>query len=448
VEILAQICDALEAAHENGIVHRDLKPENVFLVPVRKRLTVKLLDFGIAKLLDGDGGAVSQTQHGGWVGTPLYMSPEQARSRGVDHRTDIYALGVTAYQMIVGRVPFQGETAMDILRAHLTDAPPRPRSLAPEVPVAIELMLLQLLEKNPEHRPTLQQVVARLAESRVPAPPPVMALASEPALGAAAFESAPAVEATGAAAPMAPPINVAATEAAACAAPPNVPAPLEAGRRPRRALPMVLAAAGLVVAGAFVGARFFHAPQKSSPPSAAARAPSTVTPEAAPVALAPAGAVAPVAAAPAAVAPVVVVAPVAAAPVAAVAPVAAAPVAAAPVAAAPVVAAPAVAVAPVAAAAATVAPAQLSLTINVAARIELDGRELATAADRALLPIAAAGAHTLSITAPHRRPYRHVVVTRPGARVELAVTLAPLPPPAPPSRPRVRQDILDPFAAP
>ena len=101
--ILEQVCDALEAAHEKQIVHRDLKPENVFLVAVRgNRQLVKLLDFGIAKLAPGDMLRSTKPRTGVVMGTPAYMSPEQARGKSVDHRTDIYALGGMAYHMVLG----------------------------------------------------------------------------------------------------------------------------------------------------------------------------------------------------------------------------------------------------------------------------------------------------------------------------------------------------------
>jgi serine/threonine-protein kinase len=167
--IIFQICDALAAVHEKGIVHRDLKPENVFLVPVRnRRLMVKLLDFGVAKLRGPRGeSTVDHTSPGATVGTPKYMAPEQARgSREVDYRADVYALGVTAYEMFTGRVPFVGNEALDIMHQHVYAMPPAPSSLRPELPLQIERLLLQMLEKRADKRPTLMQVEARLADVR------------------------------------------------------------------------------------------------------------------------------------------------------------------------------------------------------------------------------------------------------------------------------------------
>jgi serine/threonine-protein kinase len=168
VAILFQISDGLAAAHDKNVVHRDLKPENIFLMPVRKRrLMVKLLDFGVAKLRGAGGvGRVDHTAEGHSVGTPRYMSPEQARGKETDHRADIYSLGVTAYEMLVGRVPFEGDEAIDLMHKHVYEVPPSPNSIRPELPVQLDRLLMQMLEKRADRRPTLPQVETVLGEIR------------------------------------------------------------------------------------------------------------------------------------------------------------------------------------------------------------------------------------------------------------------------------------------
>jgi serine/threonine-protein kinase len=152
VHIAKQICTALGAAHERGIVHRDLKPDNIYLVR-RSGDTdfVKVLDFGIAKV----GGSTSKLTRAGQVfGTPHYMSPEQCAGTEVDHRTDIYALGVILYEMCSGRVPFDADNLMGILTKHLYEMPIPPRSLPPpiDVPPALEQVILKALAKRKEDR--------------------------------------------------------------------------------------------------------------------------------------------------------------------------------------------------------------------------------------------------------------------------------------------------------
>jgi eukaryotic-like serine/threonine-protein kinase len=167
VALLFQICDGLAAAHDKGIVHRDLKPENIFLVPVRnRRMLVKVLDFGIAKLLGRRDARIDRTAEGSTPGTPGYMSPEQARGKDVDHRSDIYALGVTAFEMLCGRLPFVGAAAVDVLYQHIHAVPPAPSTLRPDLPLQLERLILQMLEKRADRRPTIPVIEERLAELR------------------------------------------------------------------------------------------------------------------------------------------------------------------------------------------------------------------------------------------------------------------------------------------
>jgi len=158
--ILMQICRALGAAHQRGIVHRDLKPENVFITRHEDGSDfVKVLDFGISKsAVSSDGKRV--TRAGSIIGTPEYMSPEQAAATSVDHRSDIYAFGVLAYETLTGRLPFQGETPLATLLKHQSEAPISPRRWRPELPVEVETLVLRALVKKPEGR---QQSMAEVA---------------------------------------------------------------------------------------------------------------------------------------------------------------------------------------------------------------------------------------------------------------------------------------------
>jgi len=167
VEILDQISDALEAAHETHIVHRDLKPANVILVSIRgNRQLVKLLDFGLAKLAESEDNRLQKTRTGVMMGTPEYVSPEQARGKNVDHRTDLYALGVISYELLLGRLPFEADNAADIITKHLREPPPSPSSIWPEIPESLESIIVGMLEKDPARRPTLLDVRNVLAEIR------------------------------------------------------------------------------------------------------------------------------------------------------------------------------------------------------------------------------------------------------------------------------------------
>jgi serine/threonine-protein kinase len=152
IHIAKQLCQALGAAHEIGIIHRDMKPDNVQLVERGDDEDfVKVLDFGIAKV----GGTQSKlTQAGQVFGTPHYMSPEQCAGTAVDHRTDLYAVGVMLYEMATGKVPFDADHLMGILTKHLYENPIPPHELPPpvNVPPALESVILKCLAKKPEQR--------------------------------------------------------------------------------------------------------------------------------------------------------------------------------------------------------------------------------------------------------------------------------------------------------
>ncbi len=147
-----QVASALAAAHAKGIIHRDLKPANVFLARDQNGAeTVKVLDFGIAKLLAGHSDA--RTQAGHIVGTPEYMAPEQAQAlANIDHRADIYSFGCMLYELLVGRPPHVGDNIPSILVAQLQEAPIPPTQLRADIPVELERIVLRCLAKQPENR--------------------------------------------------------------------------------------------------------------------------------------------------------------------------------------------------------------------------------------------------------------------------------------------------------
>jgi serine/threonine-protein kinase len=170
LKVLLPVGRALQASHACGVIHRDLKPDNVFLVHEKGRTSsVKLLDFGIAKLAGSEDVRLERTRTGSLVGTPLCLSPEQARGKNVDVRTDIYSLGVMGYQMICGRPPFLADNAADLVAMHLERTPPRPRELWPEIPDLLDQLLFRMLDKNPSQRPTLEEA-DRIFASMLSAP--------------------------------------------------------------------------------------------------------------------------------------------------------------------------------------------------------------------------------------------------------------------------------------
>ena len=206
----AQIATAIGAAHAAGIIHRDLKPDNVMLtLRVGDPDFVKILDFGLAKMFMGDGGSANLTAAGVVLGTPQYMSPEACESKkDVDHRTDIYALGVLLFQMLCGQVPFDGQSMGEILIKQVMHAPPSPRGINPNIPPAVEQIILRCLAKSADARfPTMAAVGQALLDPDryLASSPPVMpaAIPSASAQARTLFLDNPAA-APGAAPPVAP----------------------------------------------------------------------------------------------------------------------------------------------------------------------------------------------------------------------------------------------------
>jgi len=176
LEMLDQIAMALEAAHEAGVLHRDLKPDNVFLVAQKARVVdslsgaappkIKLLDFGLAKLHGGADGRIDHTRTGVVMGTPLYLSPEQAKGVKVDFPADIYSLGAIAYEMCTGHVPFLADSAVEIMAKHISERAVPLFQIAPHTPPALDRLVLAMLEKDPAMRPKIAAVREQLAAIR------------------------------------------------------------------------------------------------------------------------------------------------------------------------------------------------------------------------------------------------------------------------------------------
>ncbi len=173
IAMMRQVCAAVEAAHQGGVIHRDLKPDNIIVQDSGQPTTaldrgaevVKVLDFGIAKLRERETPADSQafpdspsrfeqtlTEAGMLIGTPQYMSPEQCRAKKLDSRSDIYSLGVILFEMLTGQLPFTGETPIEVVLKHIKDAPSPLRSINPDIPWALEEVVMKALEKDPALR--------------------------------------------------------------------------------------------------------------------------------------------------------------------------------------------------------------------------------------------------------------------------------------------------------
>jgi serine/threonine protein kinase len=156
IEYMASVCDAVDYAHQRGMIHRDIKPANLMLTTTGQ---VILMDFGIAKIVGG----TRHTATGAVVGTAMYMSPEQIKGEQPDRRSDIYSLGVTLYEMISGRPPFEADSAMTLMMMHVNDPVPNPKKLNPDVPDALVTIINKALAKDPNNRyQTAAQMAAAL----------------------------------------------------------------------------------------------------------------------------------------------------------------------------------------------------------------------------------------------------------------------------------------------
>jgi tetratricopeptide (TPR) repeat protein len=171
VRVVQQALAGLGAAHRAGIVHRDIKPDNLFLMEPGDEgdVVIKVLDFGISKLI-GPESKLADTKTGMIVGTPYYMSPEQAQGKKeIDHRTDIYGLGAVLFHAVTGRTPFEGENYNALLASILTTDVPRPRSLRPEIPLALEAVILRAMARDPAKRYDSAEELAEDLRATVPA---------------------------------------------------------------------------------------------------------------------------------------------------------------------------------------------------------------------------------------------------------------------------------------
>ncbi|KAA0933568.1 Stk1 family PASTA domain-containing Ser/Thr kinase [Streptomyces apricus] len=173
LKITADVLAALEISHEMGLVHRDIKPGNVMMT---KRGVVKVMDFGIARAMQS--GVTSMTQTGMVVGTPQYLSPEQALGRGVDARSDLYSVGIMLFQLVTGRLPFEADSPLAIAYAHVQETPVAASSVNRSLPPAVDALIARALKKNPSERfvsaESMRDECLRVAQSFQAAPPNIV----------------------------------------------------------------------------------------------------------------------------------------------------------------------------------------------------------------------------------------------------------------------------------
>jgi serine/threonine-protein kinase len=204
--VVTQLCDVLQAAHDEGIIHRDLKPANLMICdPDSPRERVKVMDFGLAKLIEENSNRrVTDTNIDFAVGTPGYICPEQVRGETMDHRGDLYSVGIMLYELMAGRLPFVGATSMDVLLAHATEAPPPFADLNLEglIPKKVEEVVRCCLEKDPDDRPQSARELSDrfLAALGRPVSRPDISVGKPAVRGDSALATRPAIELEGQAA--------------------------------------------------------------------------------------------------------------------------------------------------------------------------------------------------------------------------------------------------------
>ena len=295
VRILRQVAGALAVAHANGIIHRDLKPQNIMLTqPPDGGEVAKLLDFGIAKTFDDN--ATQLTSTGLVLGTPQYMSPEQAAGRPIDGRSDLYSLGIILFEMLVGEVPFNDPSTPAVLVKHLTEPAPPPSARRPDlaIPSALEAVALRCLEKDPGARYQNATEFANALEHAMTAPAASSAatVIVTPARETPTQRTAKIATPNVSAPPVAPvPVAVAAAAPAPAAAPPpasvahaasGVPAAPSASRSLLPGLAVVIALLLIALTGTygFMAGWFTGGSAPDSPPSSSAPPPPATAPPA------------------------------------------------------------------------------------------------------------------------------------------------------------------------
>ncbi|HEX3473806.1 MAG TPA: serine/threonine-protein kinase [Kofleriaceae bacterium] len=194
IDFMVHVADVLAAVHARDILHRDLKPDNIILAHDDPRFPVRVIDWGIALAAAG----TRFTAMNEAMGTPTYMAPEQARGNKTEQRSDIYGLGVVAYQALTGRAPFVGASAVEILVQHLNRPPPALAPRCPDAPYGLVELVERMVAKDPEERPKAADITASLGKLRAARQHPTLRFAAEASHGVSApvFEPTPIAPST------------------------------------------------------------------------------------------------------------------------------------------------------------------------------------------------------------------------------------------------------------